>query len=291
MRSEGLDGLERSLLSSRNVRRVLTLLVAGAFLFSLGHWLFVVNWPTSPTLVRFHVDLDREGNLATWFNAFILLLAAAAAALMAWMAGQRYNGWSTNRTDTWGWLFVTGVFFYLHVDDAAQLHDVFAWALQGRILDTIPLPVPNAMRWYAWIPVFMVLGVIAISIMFVFFRRNIWLVPMSSVLVLIGLILFLVNPVVEVAENRRIDLLPDAVVRTSEVLFEHNRAAWVELQQLIIIEETSEMLGSICFLAAFLVFGMTVQQPASETVQSRLPRLSIMSTDGIVPDRILGPES
>ncbi len=73
--------------------------------------------------------------------------------------------------------------------------------------------------------------------MFLFFRRNVFKIRPARVLVVLGLLCFMLNPIVEFFENRRVDLLPETKpgISVGEQLLEFDHQAWVELQALIII--------------------------------------------------------
>ena len=75
-------------------------------------------------------------------------------------------------------------------------------------------------------------------------------------LVVAGVFCFMANPIVEILENMRVDLLPqDLKMKGVEALMDFNPRAWQELQGLIILEESLEMIGAVCFLLGFLLIG------------------------------------
>ena len=107
--------------------------------------------------------------------------------------------------------------------------------------------------------------------MFIFFRSNNFSIRSSTLYIFIGLICFILNPFVELFENRRVDLLHEirSGISISEQLLEFNYQAWVELQALIIIEESGEMPGAVFFLLAVLIYGEHLLQSRN----ARSPRV------------------
>lgn len=250
------ESLERAIFDSCFIKRTAFLLVAGVVILIGSNILFKIWLRPEWWAFMFQINLDGEGNLATWYNSTLFLLVSMVAFVLAWMVQSQTPGRTEARVDVIGWLFTGVVFLYLAVDDAAQIHDIFSVTIKN-VLEWSAIPVLSELGWYSWIPVYVFLGVGSIVVMFVFFRRNIWKVRRATLLVLLGVFLFALNPVTEILENNRVDLLPEIKDGPSlgQQLLEFNHEVWVEFQILIMIEESSEMLGAICFLIAFLSFG------------------------------------
>jgi hypothetical protein len=248
--------LESAIFNHIFIKRTAILLVTIVILLIAANILFTILFPPHSLTIRFQINLDEEGNFATWFNSSLHLLVSLVAFVLAWMANRQALQRSERRVDVAGWLFTGFVFLYLAVDDAAQIHDLLAWTLERELRRT-DIPWISDLGWYTWIPVYILLGLVAITAMILFYRRNIYRVRSSKKFVNLGFFLFAINPIVEVLENKRVDLLPEKIsgVSVGEQLLQYDYQAWVELQSLIIIEEASEMLGAISFLIAFLIYG------------------------------------
>jgi hypothetical protein len=255
-RTKGNVSLERAIFDSRFIKGTAFLLVAGVVILIGANIIFKVWLRPEWWAFMFQINLDGEGNFATWYNSILFLFASTVAFVLAWMIHTRTPDPAEARVDVIGWLFTALVFLYLAVDDAAQIHDIFSVTIEN-VFEWSALPVLSELGWYSWIPVYVLLGVLSLAAMFVFFRRNIWRVRSATFLVLLGVFLFALNPVTEVLENRRVDLLPEIKFGPSlgDQLLAFNDEVWVEFQFLIMVEESSEMPGAICFLIAFMIFG------------------------------------
>lgn len=251
--------LEADLLGARMFRWTAFLACGAILLLALGHFGMVFVPGRWPSAFCFHFNLDGEGNLATWVNSVLLLAASAAACLVRWMLGACPAPGASMRIPKVGWSLIAFVFFFLAADDAAQIHDAFSGSM-ARIAGSIFPSIPERLLWYAWIPIYMLLGAGTVLILLPTLRRTLFRDWAPARLVSIGFFSFLANPVIEVLENRRVDLLPDKLrgARGIAALAEFDPAAWRELQGLIILEEVLEMAGATCFLLGFLRYGRTL---------------------------------
>lgn len=244
--------LEAAIFNRRFIKWVAGVLATLSALLVVGDVLFVIIWPEASNFIGFQVNVDNEGNWSTWFNSTIDLFVGLAAFSVAWLRireprtpGQRY--------DVVGWILAGCVFVYLAIDDAAQLHDAFASILANAIYAVgLAIPLVQRLRYYMWIPLLGIPGIVVIVGMAIFFRRNLWRVPAARWLALAGVVLFLSNPVTEVIESK---LILDKNPPSIEALYQTDLSAWRTLQILTLIQETTEVSAVICFLAGFLTFG------------------------------------
>lgn len=239
------------LFAAQYARTLAAAAVCLILVFTVGHAVcWIADLPV-PATVRFHLNLDAEGNLATWLNALLLLCASLAA----FTVDRFLAAHDPTRARRSGW-FLTGLtFFCLATDEAAQVHDTLGYPL-ARLAGSLFPSLPYHLRWYAWIPVFVVLGILTAILLARLLRTTLFRSRSASRWVLAGAVCFALNPVVEIQENLRVDRIPAHLTHLGPpALRQSDPAAWTELQILIIIEESLEMLGAVCFLVGFLSFG------------------------------------
>lgn len=271
--------LEQTIFQVSFIKWVIGVLTAVTLLLILFHILLVIVLPEFNRfyiqLLRFQVNLDKEGNLATWFNSLIFLFAAQVAFIIAWKVRQQ----SAEREylNVAGWLGVGCVFFYLALDDASQIHDGLSWPL-GQLARGIPLPLFTRLGPYAWIAILGLLGIVVLAIMFLFFWRTLWQLPKARWTMLLGVVLFLSNPVTELYESEQTIVPGREEAVFADELYGLDRDAWFQLEVASTIQETTELVAAISFLASFMFFGnylMWVKTPS--------PQPSPYQGEGVVP--------
>lgn len=248
--------LESYIFNKRFAWKVARWLAFLVVLLALLDIVFVIVYPHSRLFFRFQFDVDNEGNFTTWVNGNLDLFVCLVAWLIAWLIHRRPTG-KRNRFDILGWFFVGCVFLYLSADDVGQIHE-HTFAPLERLADSISAHVtlPNWLHWNLWIPLLGALGIGVVWIMIIFFRRNVWHVPVVRTLVVLGLVLMLSNPITEVAETYVTEPKDASVsLPTVDELFVSDHTAWVEFKLLTLIQEVTEMGAMIAFLTGFLLFG------------------------------------
>jgi len=104
-------------------------LIAGVML--LGHvvtlYLYVEHGVSRDWGIPRHFDLNAEGNFASWYEAFPLLIAAVLTLALA----SHYRAQAAPLAGRWGAL--SALFLFMSIDEAAQLHDLFTGPLRRRL--------------------------------------------------------------------------------------------------------------------------------------------------------------
>ncbi len=166
-------------------------------------------------------DLDGESNVPAAFSGLILLIAAL---LLAWVAAAKSrvaDAW------TWAWRGLTGVFFYLTLDELAMLHEKLNYLLRGV------LPAGGIFR-SGWVVPYALFGVVFLLV----FWRFLGQLPASARR---G---FVVAGAVYVLGAFGTELIE------SEVATFYAGTFVAELT--VFVQEAMEMAGVVLFIAAIL---------------------------------------
>lgn len=242
-------------LSQAAGKRALLALVGTNLFFTFTTAAFIVLWskfetlgPTERWLTR-HVlvqgHLATENVLAATYSS-LLLLAVAALSLVAFKA---------DPTDRWrgGWLVLAAIFALLSLDELGSLHERV-----GMIRALSPWDAPAGWFYVLAIPIAAIatfMGLFAL----VHFRRA----RGMAVLMAAGIVLFLLNPVLEAIEMRLIHgpgARPGTWQRNLHDL-------------LLVLEEGGlELFGVLCFLAAVAVYVRRTAPDGVELVTSPAQR-------------------
>lgn len=264
--------LEAAIFSKRFITLSISTLVILLGLLAVADVVFVIVWPQSWLFIRFQVDVDNEGNWATWFSSTIDLLAGVVAFIIAWLINRRAH--SSVNNDAIGWMISGGVFIYLGMDDAAQIHEHTA-GFFNRVIDWAKfyLPFVERLRWYIWIPALGIPGAIVLIAICKFLYRNMWTVRSARWLMLAGFFLFMSNPVTEVVGTYFETPKDGSPFRqTAEQLYLNDHNGWLALKAVNLVQETSEIAGIICFLAGFLLFGESLIAKAATLATQPSPQ-------------------
>ena len=172
------------------------------------------RWHEVPWLIRRFFDVDEEINLPTWYSSAALLLASALLFLVHKRKAAMGAPWSVH------WLLLSIGFLGLSMDEVAAVHDSV-----------------NAATRSSWaIPA----GAIAVAIGLMFSRFLISLPLKTSVLFVIGGIIFLGGAV--------------GVEVHTEWYNEINYADSLPYKLWTIVEEGLEMFGVIIFIYALVSY-------------------------------------
>lgn len=227
-------------LSRRRILRLVLILAAVNLIMlwttylARTFWLTVEWWPAQ--FIGLQFDLSRENNPAVWY-ASMLLFAVALAMTGCFALENRDRQWHWDRLLSFGWLAGAAVFAALSLDEAGSLHERinhFAYASH--------LPATLRVRSPGWVGILAIPIVIVgvLILMFAWFRvrQN----TAAFLLMAGGTMLFLSVPLQEHFEVQQMLAKPGARDTRS--------AGW------LILEEGTELFGTLCFLAAALWYGL-----------------------------------
>jgi len=108
----------------------------------VGHVVSLLVWPQYVTReigIPRQFDLNGEGNFASWFQAFPLLLCALLTLLIA----AHFRGQHSPLAGRWG--AASALFLLMSVDEASQLHDLFTGPLRRG------LQIDFGIFYFAWL--------------------------------------------------------------------------------------------------------------------------------------------
>jgi len=197
------------------------------------------------------INLDEEGNLATWYSS-AKLLALAVVAGTIWTAEGRQTQ-SQRRKFRVLWLLVALIFLGLSIDETSSIHERLARVVMQEssvgldIRETV-LGGDATKDAFAWVLIFSPL-IVATAVFFLFFfytrlfRSRHGFVPAMAAL---GLFLL-------------------AVIMESTIYLSPSMREWTtgELSRYragIALEESGEILGSTLFLLAFLRYRLFLEK-------------------------------
>lgn len=250
--------LESVLFSRRFSGQLVLTLTAGLVGLIIADLLFVILYPDFSDALNFAVNVDREGNYATWFNCTIDLLVGLAAWGIAWISANHLT-LGEARTNVRAWTATGFVFVYLGMDDASQIHERFG-AQARKLIETHFTGLVSdgsvfwEYRWFMWIPVFTILGCVIAFYLFRLFRQTIWKAKRAKWLVIAGMLLLASNPLTEVVETQ-FTLPAKGVQESASTIQAANPVDMVRLKILTLIQESTEMAGVIFILFGFLLYG------------------------------------
>jgi hypothetical protein len=250
------QSLESAIFNRILIRRLLWTLTGLMVLLIIAHVVLnIVLYDGTPGSISRAVDVDAEGNLATWFDSTLDMLAGFGAFALAWLVHQQPDI-SSRRSRVLGWILVGCVLFYLGVDDASSLHEAIAGAVGNMVsrtdLSNSPL---EQVKWQLWIVVLGIPGIVILALVWRFFYRNIWHLRRPRWFVSIAVALLLLNPFQEVVEGRALSSAGYDAPPGYPVLYQEDRDTWLLLSLLTTAQEAGEILSVIFFLGAFLYIG------------------------------------
>lgn len=200
--------------------------------------------------IRKICTMTREDGLVTWFSSFQYCLGAFVALAHAWYHMQQKTRW---KGYAWGGVML--FFLLLSIDDTVRLHERIGTAFSEHALlyhnrDSFFSFVINMFPSYTWqitiLPIYMLLGVGMLFFMWqVLSSEGKWLCILAGALYGIAILLDFYEGM-EAAYRA-----PAAYLGMSSYLLEHLLKA---------IEEFLEMLGTTCFILAF-IHGFTKLDP------------------------------
>lgn len=258
--------LEEALVSPVFIRRLTVGLLVFVALLIVANLLLIVAFPNIlPGAVKDLIDVDTEGNGATWVNSTLFMTVALSIWLVAALAYVKKQAMATSRRTLLGWLVISAVFVYLSIDDAAQLHEAVA-RNTGKMLAFLHVTDSTILSVspFLWIPLLGIPGVVIMLWMLRFFYTHIWNVRAARNMLVIGALLLLSNPLTELPESQ---INAANGLQPLPVLQQTNHDAWVQLKLLTITQEATEFAAPVFFIAGFLLVGQSILKRDQESRQ------------------------
>lgn len=164
-------------------------------------------------------NLVNEANATAWFSSMILLVSAGLLTVVARCE------WETGGKDTRHWAGLAGIFYYLSLDEAAQIHEMF------KLFDGLH---PTGLFYYSWI----IVGCVAVATVGVLYLGFLTRLPAESRW------LFVLAGTLYVGGALGIEML--------ESRYQYVHGTWKDLPYALLVgvEETLEMSGITLFIYA-----------------------------------------
>lgn len=206
-------------------------------------------------LLLSQADLGSENVVAAWYSSVLLICCAIMAFICFVIDAQRYTSGKPHFLN-YGWIIFTACFVLLSFDELGSIHehigDSAGFAAAGDAIGS-GVDEPGWKLFYvlvALVGLFMlVFGVLRL-------RRAAW----SLLFVIIGVLLYLSNPF---QEHFEIQSMRNSV----------NPASWRRPVYFLLIEEGSELFGSLSFLLATLLYAIkSGKENGDMVVQYKIPQ-------------------
>jgi hypothetical protein len=231
--------------STRQLATLLGLLFLMNLLVLAGTWAATLyfnqhGWNANPSLLKnvlFQLNLALENVAATWYSSMLLLTTAVMAGI-CFLADRQEGTGRRQRLFSYGWLVFCGVFALLSFDEMGSVHEYFGKDAYNEQADGFT-------RYAGLVVLYTGIALVA-GFMVAFGLVHLRRVPWSFVLVGTGVLLFISNPFQEHFEWGFYQRGADRPVL------------------LLLLEEGSELFGTLCFLAATVAYAahVTRRQPA-----------------------------
>jgi hypothetical protein len=224
------------------------LMLGGTWLFSNHYYDDLAgNWgnasDSSYFLLQF--NLATENVIATWYSSMLLLLAAIMG-LFCFTLDQTRSLNLRDRYLSYGWIFFSGVFIVLSLDEVGSLHEEAGEIIALGFFGTYP----SGWVFILSIPIVMV-GISMLLFGWVHLRR----VPLAFAFTIIGIGLFLSIPVQEYFEHKAWRAAPDY-------------ATWRRPVFYLLLEEGSEIFGSLCFILSSALYSISLSRKKEDLFSS-----------------------
>lgn len=217
--------------------------LAGAGAFWDFYWSLEVPWEEAPRIKHalVHFNLATENVPAVWFSSMLFLLVAVLS--MICFAADIYKApqFRAHRVLKYGWLLFALVFIALSLDEMGSIHERVSTVLAShgllrigggwtRTLFVLILAVGLFMTAFGWFHARRVRGTFALMV--------------------VGVACFLSIPLQEYIEI--------------DVMYQAAGEGWQRPTALLLLEEGTEMLGALSFLAAVLLYAKKVSRRHTE---------------------------
>ncbi len=186
------------------------------------------------------LDLDGEANIASWFSGLLL----AVSALVAYLCARKARLVAREQASLWWWVSVLLIF--MSCDEVATLHERCTEVILHRVFGGQPL-----LRAANWIVVLGPFVIGCFAWLGMRLRQALRMSPVAARRMLLGVAIFLGGAM-------GVEFLLNGIT------FE--TAVWLVHAQ-IVIEESLEMAGVLCFLSGLLVHLQTLEAVTSDKGQ------------------------
>jgi hypothetical protein len=221
-------------LTARHLRIILFTIIILNVLLLAGAAVFNTSYKSLPEIFR-EADLASENIFAAWYSSMLLFLCGAMS-FVCFLSDQQHA--HKNRLLNFGWLILTLIFLLLSFDELGSVHEYIGnfagFESAGKLVSDSKEP--------GWI--FFYLLVAAVSIFMLLFgimrlRRS----KYSLVFFVMALLLYMSNPFQEYLEI--------ASMRAAA-----SEDEWKRPVYLLLLEEGSELFGSLFFLIAVTCYAV-----------------------------------
>jgi hypothetical protein len=226
--------------SSRQLRKIVIAFLVCNFLLLLAT--AVINIAPLPInhllkLIRYQFDLSSENNAAVWYSSALLFICSMLALVCFCIDSRRFKHGSPHLLN-YGWIVFAGCFGLLSFDELGSIHEHIGNSLGFSDVGNTMIGGDNS----GWILFYILVAMVGFFMLFfsVVRLRN---APGSLVLLIVGLLFYLSNPFQESFEISSMNASNDV-------------SQWQRPLHLLIIEEGTEIYGSLCFIVSILLYGI-----------------------------------
>ena len=206
-------------------------LLAGTFVFNTAH----AQLPHLLKIVVRETDLASENVFAAWYSSMLLLLSAVLS-VVCFLIDQQNIREKGRSFWNYGWLIYASAFALLSFDELGSIHEHIgnftAFKKAGSLVSE-----GNDSGWTFFYMLVGVVGFFMLAFSIVKLKKVKW----ALLLLICGLLLYLSNPFQEYFE---IETMRSTV----------SDETWKRPVHLLLIEEGSELFGSLFFLAAIMLY-------------------------------------
>ncbi len=256
------------IVNPRTFRKGLLLLFILNLLVLAGTWLHssktLRQVPNGVKRLVAQLNLGAENVVASWYSSMLLFLVGLAAAGCYFADRQRLQK-PKDKFLNLGWIVFVSIFLLLSFDEMGSFHELIG---DTAVFQSLGKGASGG-GWY----IFYVLIALVASFMTLFFILKFFRNKLALVLAIVGVGLFLSNPL---QENFEIESWHNSV----------NPSTWQRPIGFLLLEEGSELFASYCLLFSFTAYlTYSLQKHTDSTKTSRfklaLPRQNSVLLFGI----------
>ncbi|MFW2440181.1 MAG: hypothetical protein ACN4GR_12500 [Arenicellales bacterium] len=245
--------------SSAIAKKIIASLVVLNLFVLAGYLVFIIyyrtylsgDWGTGGIAKHFlvHFHLATENVLAVWYSSMLLLFASVTCILCLLVDSQDRKSVRQGYL-RYGWLLCAAIFALLSLDEIGSLHERIG------MLAVLNPYADNGLGWVKALA--LPIGIVTlfmVAFSWLHLRRSPW----TFYLMILGVVLFIVNPLFEVVEMAMLEANSGRVNLRLEIL--------------MLLEESAEIFGSLSFVSAaltYLVFILNLKGESKTGPQSQI---------------------